>query len=283
MPGRLLKNPLVYSLICFSGFVALVLWRTGQPTASTPPAPHDRVVIAAPVLTFLYAGDRFLAADMETIRLSATGISVSGRTDAHYLIRAHKVVAQLNSCHENNYYFANALLTWGGAVEEGGVILQRATECRFWDELPPFLYGFNQFFFNRNIPEAQEALETAAQRADDNAAGYRTLAVMIEAEQLDDARMAREFLAQERDEADDPKLKAMLEKRVQRLEGLITLRDAQRTYEARTGQALRQPEDLVKAGILDEFPLDPMKWGYEFKDGRFELRQIKVGGVEDRS
>jgi len=283
MTTRLFRHPLLYALLCFGGFVALVSWRAGQPVASPPPAPHDRVVIAAPVLIPLFAGDRFLAANLETIRLSATGISITGRTDAHYLIRAHKVVARLNPCHENNYYFANALLTWGGAVEEGGEILQRATECRFWDELPPFLYGFNQYFFNKNIPEAQQALEIAAQRADNNAAGYRNLAVMIEAEQIDDAQMARKFLTQERDQAGDPKLRAMLDKRVARVEGLITLRDAQQTYEARTGNALQQPGELIEAGILDKLPTDPMKWGYEFKNGRFELKQIKVGGVEDRS
>jgi hypothetical protein len=282
MPGRLFKHPLVYALICFSGFIALVSLRAGQPPAPPPPAPHDRVVIAPSVLTLLYAGDRFLAADLETIRLSATGMDIAGQTDDFYLIRAHNVVSQLNPCQENNYYFANALLSWGGAVEEGGVILQRATECRFWDELPPFLYGFNQYFFNKKISEAQQALEVAAQRADSNAAGYRKLAVMIEAEQLDDARMAQKFLIHERDKADDPKLQAMLDKRVQRLQGLITLRDAQGTYEARTGHALREPGELIKAGILDRFPLDPMKWGYEFKNGRFELRQLKVGGVGDR-
>lgn len=281
MPGRLFKQSLIYALLCFCGFVVLVSWRAGQPATSPPPAPHDRVVITAPVLIPLFAGDRFLAANLETIRLSATGISITGRTDAHYLIRAHKVVSRLNPCQENNYYFANALLTWGGAVEEGGMILQRATDCRFWDELPPFLYGFNQYFFNQNIPEAQQALEIAAQRADNNAAGYRKLAVMIEAEQFDDARMARNFLIQERDQAEDPKLRAMLDKRIERVEGLITLRDAQQTYEARTGNTLQQPGDLIKTDILDKFPTDPMRWGYEFKNGRFELKQVKVGGVED--
>jgi hypothetical protein len=239
------------------------------------------VVIAAPVLTLLYAGDRFLAADLETIRLSATGISITGRIDVNYLIRAHKVASQLNPCQENNYYFANALLSWSGAVDEGGQILQRATECRFWDELPPFLYGFNQYFFNKNISEAQQALEIAAQRTERNAAGYRRLAIMIEAEQIDDARMAKNFLIQERDKAEDPKLKTMLDKRIERVEGLITLRDAQHTYEERTGKTLRQAEDLINTGILDEFPKDPMNWGYEFKNGRFELKQVKVAGVEN--
>lgn len=280
MPDRFFRQPLIYALLCFSGFVALVSWRSEQPPMPAPPAPHDRVVIEAPVLIPLYAGDRFLAADLETIRLSATGIDIQGQIDSNYLIRAHKVVSRLNPCHENNYYFANALLTWSGAVEQGGEILHRATECRFWDELPPFLYGFNQFFFNKNINKAQQYLEIAAERADQNAAGYRQFAIMIEAKQIDDARVARDFLIGERDKADDPKLKAMLDKRVQRVEGLILLRDAQHTYEERTGHTLQQPEELIKAGILDEFPHDPMRWGYKFENGQFELKQIKVGGVE---
>lgn len=61
----------------------------------------------------LYGGDRFLAADLELIRLSATGMD-NGSTDAEYLIRAQRVVAELNPCHEDNYYLANGLLAWGG-------------------------------------------------------------------------------------------------------------------------------------------------------------------------
>jgi hypothetical protein len=281
MTSGFYKHPLILALLCFAGFITLVVERAEQPPLTMARPSHDRVVIAAPVLTLLYAGDRFLAADLETIRLSATGISITGRIDVNYLIRAHKVASQLNPCQENNYYFANALLSWSGAVDEGGQILQRATECRFWDELPPFLYGFNQYFFNKNISEAQQALEIAAQRTERNAAGYRRLAIMIEAEQIDDARMAKNFLIQERDKAEDPKLKTMLDKRIERVEGLITLRDAQHTYEERTGKTLRQAEDLINTGILDEFPKDPMNWGYEFKNGRFELKQVKVAGVEN--
>ncbi|MFP3874970.1 MAG: hypothetical protein ACLFV1_11015 [Thiohalophilus sp.] len=274
------RHPLIYALLGFSGFIVLVLWRAEQPATAMPAPSHDRVVIAAPVLVVLYGGDRFLAADLETIRLSATGISATGRTDAHYLIRAHRVVSRLNPCQENNYYFANALLTWGGAVEQGGEVLRRATECRQWDELPPFLHGFNQFFFNRKIDEAQRYLEIAAQRAENNAAGYRKLAVMIEAEQIDDAKMALDFLRQERDKARDPKLRAMLDKRVERLQGLVQLREAQRTYEQRTGRALQQPQELISAGILEAFPRDPLNWGYEFKDGKFILKQVSVAGAK---
>ena len=280
MQYRLFKQPLFHALLCFGGFILLVSWRTEQ-SVSAPPVPHDRVVIAAPVLIPLYGGDRFLAADLETIRLSATGIEAD-RIDTHYLLRAHKVVTRLNPCHEDNYYLANALLTWGGAVDEGGEILQRGTECRQWDEMPPFLYGFNQFFFNKNIEQAQQFLEIAATRSTRNAAGYRKLAIMIEAEQIDDARLALDFLRQEQKQARDPKLKAMLDKRVKRLEGLVILRDAQRAYEKQTGRPLQQPQDLIAAGILEAFPQDPMRWGYEYRDGLFILKKLAVAGVKER-
>lgn len=278
---RSLRNPLLQAVLYFGGFALLVLWRSEQPAPGTPPPSHDRVVIASPVLTALYAGDRFLAANLETIRLSATGID-RGEADTFYLLRAHKVVADLNPCHENNYYIANALLTWGGAVDEGGDILERATACRHWDELPPFLYGFNQFFFNRNIDKAQRWLEVAASRSDRNAAGYRKLAIMIEVEQIEDEKIALEMLKKERDRAEGAKLIGMLDKRVERLEGLVTLREAQRRYEEQTGKSLTQPTTLIEVGILKQFPQDPLGIGYEFAEGEFRLKKVKVAGVKER-
>ena len=274
-------RPLLLTLLCFGGFVLLVTLRGSLSHRQLPAPSHDRVVISAPVLTTLYAGDRFLAANLETIRLSATGID-SGQADTFYLLRAHKVVADLNPCHENNYYIANALLTWGGAVDEGGDVLERATECRKWDELPPFLYGFNQFFFNHNIEMAQHWLEIAAQRADHNAAGYRNFAIMIEVAQIEDEKIALDMLKTERERAEGAKLKGMLNKRIGRLEGLVTLRSAKRAYEHQTGKALEQPIALIETGILAQFPQDPLGIGYEFVDGRFRLKRAKVAGVEER-
>jgi len=49
----------------------------------------------------LHSGDRFLAADLEAIRLAATGMDERG-VDTGYLIRAQREVARLNACHEDN-------------------------------------------------------------------------------------------------------------------------------------------------------------------------------------
>lgn len=273
--------PLVYTLLGFTGFLLLTLWRSGQVAGPEVLPTHDRVVISAPVLTGIFGGDRFLAANLETIRLSATGIE-GGRADSFYILRAHKVVAELNPCHENNYYIANALLTWGGAVEEGGEILQRATECRNWDELPPFFYGFNQYFFNHNIPEAQRLLRIAADRSEHNADAFKTLAVMVEVDKINDAAIALELLKRERDKADGKVLVKKLNLRVARLEGLVLLREAQNRYEESTGEKLSYPNKLLTAGIIENFPQDPMKIGYEFANGRFRLKKVRVAGLGER-
>ena len=271
--------PLCFVLLGFALFHYVTQWRPVAPPTATPLI-EGRVVIAAPVLLLLFGGDRFLAANVEVMRLAATGVD-GGMADTDYLVRAHKEVSRFNPCHEDNYYLANALLTWGGAVDEGEAVLRAATGCRFWDEWPPFFYGFNRFFFQRDVTGAVPALEEAANRASDNAAGFRKLAVMIQAEQIPDERLALEFLRNERDLSRDPRLKEMLTKRVTRLEGLVALREAQRLYEERMHEPLRDPQQLLDSGFLEAFPEDPLRLGYEFVDGRFTLKKIEMAGAEN--
>ena len=272
--------PLLLALLGFGLFSAASQWRANTPAPEVPVI-EGRVVIAAPVLLVLFGGDRFLAANLETMRLAATGVDW-GQADTGYLIRAQQEVAELNPCHEDNYYLANGLLTWGGADRQGTEVLRRAMQCRFWDELPAFFYGFNQAFFNKDIAEASRALELAAQRATGNAAGFRKLAVMLQAETFADEQLALDYLTQQRDAASDPKLRAMLEKRVIRLQGLVALREAQRRFEASNG-ALVSLEQLVEAGLLPALPDDPLRLGYELREGQIILKKLKIAGMEDQS
>jgi len=271
--------PLLLTLLGFVVFSASSQWRAHTP-APVAPVVEGRVVIAAPVLLILFGGDRFLAASVETMRLAATGVDW-GQTDTSYLVRAQQVVAELNPCHEDNYYLANGLLTWGGADREGTEVLRRAMQCRFWDELPAFFYGFNKAFFNKDIDEASRALELAAQRATGNAAGFRKMAVMLRAEQFADERLALNYLIQQRDSAADPKLHDMLDKRVIRLQGLIALRKAQRLYEYKHGPLIAL-EQLVEQHLIDSLPADPLRLGYELRDGRIELKKLKIAGLEEQ-
>lgn len=274
------STPLVLALFCFGLFSFASQWRS-QVAEQIAPLAGGRVVISSPVLVLLFGGDRFLAANLETMRLAATGLDW-GRADTGYLIRAQQEVAELNPCHEDNYYLANGLLTWGGADREGSEILRRAMQCRFWDELPAFFYGFNQAFFNKNISEAERALELAAQRATSNAAGFRKLAVILRTESFADERLALDYLVAQRDAAKaDPKLQQMLDIRVVRLQGLVALRDAQRRFEAR-GQVLSDLQQLVDSGLLPALPNDPMRLGYELRNGHVVMKRIRIAGMEEQ-
>ncbi|OHC14262.1 MAG: hypothetical protein A2180_13190 [Pseudomonadales bacterium GWC2_63_15] len=271
---------LVLGLVAFAMFAAIAAWRAQQPVTLKPQLFVDRVVISAPLLVALHGGDRFLAADLETMRLSATGMDDRG-VNTGYLVRAQREVARLNPCHEDNYYLANGLLTWGGAVEQGNEVLRAAVKCRFWDEFPPFFYGINLSFFQHENEEAARVLEIGAQRSTQNAAAMRKLAVMLRAEQFANERLALNYLVQQRDSAADPKLRDMLDKRVIRLQGLINLREAQRRFEPEHGPLARL-EQLIEAGIIDGLPIDPLRLGYELRDGHIELKKLKIAGLEEQ-
>ncbi|MHB0807682.1 hypothetical protein [Stutzerimonas nitrititolerans] len=275
-----MRPALLLALAGFALFATLAAWRAQQPVVLTPQFVADRVVIPAPLLVALHGGDRFLAADLETMRLAATGMDDRG-VDTGYLVRAQREVARLNACHEDNYYLANGLLTWGGAVEQGNEVLRAAVECRFWDEFPPFFYGINLSFFQRDNEEAARVLEIGAQRSTQNAAAMLKLAVMLRAEQFADERLALNYLIQQRDSSTDPKLKDMLDKRVIRLQGLIGLREAQRRFEPAHGP-LASLEQLVEAGIIEALPTDPLRLGYELRDGHIELKKLKIAGLEEQ-
>jgi hypothetical protein len=268
------------ALLGFALFAGIAFWQARQPLPPVQPKVADRVVIAAPILLALYGGDRFLAANLETMRLAATGMD-NGRADTGYLIRAQRVVAELNPCHEDNYYLANGLLTWGGAVGEGNEILEAAMHCRTWDGIPGFFYGVNKAFFDRDIDAAERALRLSASRWPQNEAALLKLAVMLRVEAFADEQLALNYLTQQRDSSADPRLREMLDQRVLRLQQLIDLRAAQRLYEQSHGP-LTDLQQLVSAGVLPALPADPLRLGYDLRNGRIELKKLKIAAMEEQ-
>lgn len=234
----------------------------------------ESVVIPAPIQIVMYGGDRFLGANIESARAAGANNPLEARRST-YRIRARKLVSQLNPCHADNYWIGNATLSWGGAVDDGLELLRRATECRYWDEWPPYFYGFNQYFFKKDVDKARDAIELAAQRSEENAATFRNFSVMLLAGEIEDTRVALAMVENERDKADDPELRDMLDKRVIRLSGLVQLRDAQTAYETKFNRPLEDPKELIDTGILKAFPEDPVGLGYEFKNNAFRLRELE--------
>lgn len=251
------------------GFLSPAILRSAAQHAN-PAVVKQTVVLSAPVQVLMYFGDRFLAANVQSILAAGSETEFIG-SQASYRSRSHRVVAELNPCHEDNYWIGNAVLSWGGGVADGLKILDVAQRCRFWDEYPPFFYGFNLNFFKGDIDRAAAALQMAAQRANDEkqAAVYKKYAVLIKLGKVEDARIAYELLSHERDSTKDPFLRDMLQKRVIRLKGLMDLREAQKKFESRHQRSLHDPHLLIKEGLLDGFPTDPLGRGYLFSGGQF--------------
>lgn len=269
--------PLLLAVLCFAVFAGVAAWRAQQPVSLKAEVGMGRVVISAPILLALSGGDRFLAANLETMRLAATSTD-NGLMDSNYLTRAQRVVSELNPCQEDNYYLANGLLTWGGAVDEGNEILQRAMDCRFWDGIPAFFYGVNSSFFDHDIDESVRALELSAERWPENASSLRRMAIMLRVENYSDAKLALNYLQQQRDSTRDLRLRGLLEQRVVRLQGLIELRAAQQRYEQKHG-LLASLQQLLDSGELAVIPEDPLELGYELRKGNVELKKLQVVGM----
>jgi len=235
---------------------------------------NDRVVISAPILTILYGADRYLAANLEAMRLASTSFDYyKNEADTFYLARAQKVVSQLNPCHEDNYYWANAFLSNSSAVNEGNQILIRASNCRVWDGMPSFFYGINEVFFNNNIDKAIEALTLSAKKWDINSVAINNMIVSLKSRKFNDSEQALAFLQHEYRIAKNERSKKGLLRRIARVKILIKLRKAQREYEKSFGK-LESIEQLTEKQIISELPQDPLHIGFEIRHNRIEFKQI---------
>lgn len=245
-----------------------------RPYVTQQSAAPTLVAIPAPVLLMLYGGDRYLAASIESARLLTEADLSADPLARRYFTNLHGNIALLNPCHEDNYYVANAILGWGGGEHEAFDILERASDCRYWDEWPPFYYGFNQYFFQRNYLAAADYMNKAATRSADNRLLFKRLGILMRAKTLSGTSAAIRYLEQEQKTAREEKLKISLGKRIDRLKGLAILEDAQARYEQQLGHRLLDPHELLRKGYLAKVPEDPLKLGYLFVDGRFALRTL---------
>lgn len=275
----MLYRSFTFPVITLLGIVLFQLGNshTGLSKSLPQNEPAASIVLPPAIQVLLYGGERFLAANVESIRaLNAFG---NNRNDEHeFRLRTHLAASRLNPCHEDNYWIGNASLSWGGNTQAGLELLLNARNCRFWDEWPAFFYGFNQYFFNQNLGAALESLKLAAERALDkqNAVFYQTFAIVLTSKEQKNTRLALQLLRTERDQATDKRMRSSIETRIQRLEGLLTLSDAQEKFESRFNRPLKHPQELISSGILERMPVDPLGIGYEFREQSFHLRQLRI-------
>jgi hypothetical protein len=261
--------------------LVLLLWGVFALIAEqNKPLPRGKISseirIALPLFVQVlgFAGDRYLAANVAGIR--ALVVETGKMTGDEFVIlgKVQSDVSLLNPAHEDNYYTAAAILPWNGELDAAQTILARATGARPYDYQPAFYYAFNRLHFYKDAKGASEWLLMAADKLPegDERLQMQNLAA-IWMDKVSDTNLAIRVVSGMAEQSKRKDFRRYLEQRVARLKSLRDLRDAQKAYQHKVGQPLRQLEDLVTSGIIDKIPEDVFGFGFAIDaSGQIVLR-----------
>ncbi len=215
------------------------------------------------VQVFMAGGDRFLAANLGSIRSLITETAKMNLDDYRILAKVQVDASWLNPAQEDNYYIASAILPWNGQVHAAQTVLRRASLARPFDYQPAFYYAFNLVQFKGDVAGASEWLRTAAAKLPDE--DERLMMENFAARWLDranDLTMAIAVVESMAKQAKRKDFRNYLLMRVQRLRDLLALRQAADAFHQKSGQPLQSLDQLVSAGLMGSLPVDPFGFGY---------------------
>jgi len=257
--------------------LALVFVGTAERLKSTPrQSVSVEMQVALPlfVQVFMAMGDRYLAADLATIRAMVVATDRMQPEEYRILAKVQEDVSWLNPAHEDNYYIAFAILSQYGEVDAAQTILARAGRARFFDYQPAFFYGFNQWYYKHDPVGAATWMREAAEKLPDP--DQRLTMQNMAARWMDkaqDTELAIRVVEAMAKEARRKDFREYLELRVMRLRQLQQLKMAAMTYRERYGRPLSNLQELVGSGILPALPQDPFGFGFGFDpQGEIVLR-----------
>ncbi|UPQ81990.1 hypothetical protein M0M42_16525 [Pseudomonas knackmussii] len=262
----------------------VVFWQAGLQLQDRPRPDETstlRVRLPAPIQLAYAGGDPYLAANLNVFRSMMIGGSVIEAETYRIQAQLQLDAALFNPRHEDNYYIAAAILPWNGYVAPSQQILRIAADIREWDWMPAFFYAFGSWYFKHQMVEAGKWADIAATRS--NPTNARALRAMAGRwyEQGDDPRLARGLIVAMQEQTRDPELKRQLQMRIERLNGLVQLRDAHRAFVAKHSRPADSLQQLVGYGELQSLPIDPAGLGYRLaSDGRPALRLLNESANE---
>lgn len=256
-------------------FVSSVKTLSRSPLISPPE--QMRLAVSVPLEVLVSAGDRFLASNIGIFRAWTLGYNVRDAISFQNLAQVHRNIATMNPWHADNYYYANAILLGAGEVDAAQFALGRATEARYWDEFPPFMYALNQATDLKDVDGAIRAMLLAEQRT----TGYKqTYFRDIRAtwiERGDNLQVSIDILKKMYENEQHAQLKNIIGARIARISGLAALRNAASVFQRRHGFMPKKIDDLIGAGLLPEVPQDPFGMGYTLDQTGTPILQKRRG------
>ncbi len=167
-----------------------------------------------------------------------------------------RAVTYLDPYFVDPYYLGNAYLPWyAGMVNETDALLDRGSRYRTWDWEMPFLAGFNCFYFLQDNDKAAQYLMEASRRPGATPV-IASLAskLAFKAKRIETSIL---FLEEMRKKTDDETAKSLFKKRIEAFKAIFSLEKAVKKYRKKFGKVPARLDELVKEGVLREFPRDP--------------------------
>ena len=257
--------PALWLLVLMLATVYIVTVERLRPQPRQTVSVEIQVALPLFVQVLMALGDRNLAADFATIRALVVVTEKMRPEEYQVLGKVQSDASWLNPAHEDNYYIAAHILPWAGEYEAAQTVLAPATHARFFDYQPAFLYAFNLMHFKGDHAGAAEWLRAAALKMpedDENRLIMQNLAArwMDKVQDIDMAIGVVEAMAKQSKRKD---FRAYLERRVERLRALKSLRAVAAVFRERHGRGPVKLEELVGPGLLPTLPKDPIGFGFD--------------------
>lgn len=230
------------------------------------PVESLKVAISPAVQVVLSGGDSFLAANLAAFRATMVTVEELDPADYAVLAKVQDDASQLNPAQGDNYYIAQGVLPWVGEHRTAINILERSTRARPGDFLPPYFLGFDYMYFEGEFAKSGAYYRLAADRV----SGSNRDALLNHAarfmEKSKDPATAIQFINGLIKATRNQGLQQFLRVRIQRLEGLIALREAATKYQQLHQRPPRELRDLVESRVIANLPIDPLGIGYRLDE-----------------
>lgn len=170
-----------------------------------------------------------------------------------WLLGMFKAATDLDPYFMDPYYLAHNNLTWeAGMTREVNELLDQAIAYRDWDPWPPFMAGFNAFYFLKDNERAARYMMESYRRPNSQPLAA-TLAVRLAANAKRN-EIALLYLEDALKAEYDPYTLAELKRRKEVISTLLQIEQAADEYLRRRGEKAQHIDQLVAAGLLAQRP-----------------------------
>lgn len=274
MESRLNGTILQIGMLVFSLFFFIIASQQARDIPRKEYAQKLEIIAPAYIQTLMAFGDRYLASNIAVSRASALASYLVKDKNTYYVQGLlQEQAAILNPRQEDNYYIAAAILSWEEQTEAAQKVLKLATDARYWDAMPPFLLGFNEYYFYDNPTRGAELLEIAAERTEDiNKRTFKRVASKWYTSQSDPS-VAIGILNAMKQSSEDDEFRSYLDARIVQVEGLAEIDEAIKNYINIIGVSPTDINFLVRMGVLEKIPHDPFGKGFIIDNGKAKVKK----------